>query len=275
MPKVKTNDIMTYYEIHGEGHPLVFIHGSWVDHKMWNPQVEHFSKYYRVITYDVRGHGQTGGSAREKYSVDLWADDLKSLLDALSISKPTICGLSLGGMIAQAYAVKYPDGLKALVLADTAVSTSLTLSDKIQKYVVAPKFIFISIVRLLGAKRYTDFAFWLARVIRGEKWFGLSQEVREYVRKEMSNFDVEEFNKIFAAIYDFTLLDLSRINVPTLIINGEFESKAVFTHTETMKKMIENSSVVVIPDSGHTSNMENPIGFNRALKKFLEGLNYG
>lgn len=226
MPNVKTNDITTYYEIYGEGYPLVFIHGGWVNHEMWEPQVEHFSKHYEVITYDVRGHGQTGGSTKKKYSVELWADDLKALLDALSIKKSVICGLSLGGLIAQAYAVKYPDNLRALILADTGVSSALTLSDKIQKYLIAPKFLFLSIVRLLGTKRYADFALWIAKMTRGEKWFGLKQEVRDYVRKCMSEFSVEEFNKIFGAIYDFTLLDLLKIKIPTLIINGEFESKA-------------------------------------------------
>lgn len=271
MPKVKTNDITTYYEIHGEGNPLVFIHGGWVNHEMWKPQVEYFSKHYKVITYDVRGHGQTGGSTKNRYSVELWADDLKALLDTLSIEKPIICGLSLGGMIAQAYAVKYPDGLRALVLADTGVSSALTLSDKIQKYIIAPKFLFLSIVRFLGTKRYTDFAFWIAKMTRGEKWFGLDQKVRDYVRNCMSEFSVEEFNKIFGAIYDFTLLDLSRIKVPTLIINGEFESKAVYRHTEKMKELIKNSLIVVIPKAGHTSNLENSEEFNRALGKFLEG----
>jgi pimeloyl-ACP methyl ester carboxylesterase len=252
-----------------------FIHGGWVDHKMWKPQVEYFSKQYRVIIYDVRGHGKTGGSAKKKYSIELFADDFKALLDALSVDKPVICGLSLGGMIAQAYAVKYPDNLRALILADTVVSTSLTLRDKIQKYVLAPKFVFLSIVHLLGVKRYTNFAFWLARATRGEKWFGLNYEVRDYVIREMSNFDTKEFNKIFEAIYDFTLLDLSRIKVPTLIINGEFESKAVFKHAEKMKELIKNSSEAVIANAGHTSNMENPTEFNRTLEGFIKDVLQG
>ncbi len=88
----------------------------------------------------------------------------------------------------------------------------------------------------------------------------------------MTKFSVEEFNKIFGAIYDFTLLDLSKIKIPTLIINGEFESKAVFKHTEKMKELIKNSSAVVIPKAGHVSNLENPGEFNKALEKFLKGV---
>lgn len=270
MPKMKTNDIMTYYEIHGEGHPLVFIHGGWVSHKMWKPQVEHFSINYKVITYDVRGHGNTGGSSKKKYSMEMFADDLKTLIDKLQIEKPVICGLSMGGMIAQSYAVKYSDNIKAVILSDTAVSTELTLSDKIIKYILAPKWIFLLIVRLLGVKRYANFAIWYAEKSRGKKWIGQDESIIEYEREEMIKFDVKEFNKIFAGLYDFKLQELSNINVPTLIINGEFESKLVFKHLKKMKELISNSSTVVIPNAGHVSNLENPEEFNKVVMKFLE-----
>jgi len=269
MPEKVTNDIKTYYEVHGDGKPLVFIHGGWIDHQMWSTQVKHFSRKYKVITYDVRGHGRTGGSEKEKYSVELFADDLKLFLDGISVEQPAICGLSLGGMIAQTYAVKYPENLKVLILADTAVSTELTLSDKMQKYFLAPKWFFLSIVNVLGMKRYTDFAFWFARVSRGEKWFGMNEEVRRYVREQMSKFDAKEFNKIFAVVYGFTLQDLSKIKVPTLILNGEYESKSLFKHTEKMKELIRDTQEAVIPKAGHASNMENPQEFNRAVEEFL------
>jgi pimeloyl-ACP methyl ester carboxylesterase len=131
MPKIKTGDIQTYYESSGIGDPIVFIHGAWVNLKMWQPQVEYFSRSYRVITYDIRGHSETGGSARRRYSMELFADDLVALVDALKLDKPSICGISMGGMVAQAYAVKYRHQLRALVLADTAVSSALTPGDKL------------------------------------------------------------------------------------------------------------------------------------------------
>jgi proline-specific peptidase len=269
MPERLTNDIRIYYETHGSGKPLVFIHGGWVDHQMWNHQVEYFAQKYKVITYDVRGHGKTGGSEREKYSVELFADDLKSLLEDISIKQPAICGLSLGGMIAQAYAVKYPEDLKVLILADTVVSTELTLSDKIQKYLLAPKWLFLSIVNLLGMRGYTNFAFWFARITRGKQWFGMNEEAKKYVREQMYRFDTNEFSKIFSAIYNFTLQDLSKIRVPALIINGEYEEKSVFKHTEKMKELISDAQEVVIPKAGHVSNADNPQEFNRAVEEFL------
>ncbi len=272
MPKLKTNDIMTYYEISGEGIPLLLIHGGAVDHEMWKMQVEHFSPHYKVVTYDMRGHGETGSSEKDKYSIELFAEDLKALVDALSLENPIVCGLSMGGMIAQVYAVKYPNSLRALILADTAVSSSLTLKDKIYVYILAPKNLSLFMVRLLGMKRYTSFAFWFARVTRGQDWFGLNKAVLDYVRSRMEKYSVAEFNKIFAALYDFRLADLTKIKVPTLIINGEFESQLASSHNKKMTEMIVNTQKVVISKAGHTSNVENPSEFNEALERFCKDI---
>ena len=130
MPSVQTGDIETYYEITGEGEPIVFVHGAGGSHDNWHPQVKHLSDRFKVVTYDVRGHGRSSGSDR-KYSCALFADDLHNLLVALEIEKPVVCGLSLGGMTAQEYAVKYQSNLAGLILADTAVATALTFSDKL------------------------------------------------------------------------------------------------------------------------------------------------
>jgi pimeloyl-ACP methyl ester carboxylesterase len=271
MPKIKTNDIMTYYEIHGEGNPLIFIHGGLVTSTMWQPQVDYFSRNFKVITYDVRGHGKTGVSPLRKYSVELFADDLEKLLEKLKIEKPIICGLSLGGMIAQAYATKYPQDLRALILSDTAISTSLTYWDKLMVYILFPKWMMLPTLRMMGVKNFIKFSFWIAKFTRGKEWIG-KNEIEDYEKNEMLKMDKKEYLKVFGAIYDFKLQELSKIKVPVLIINGEFESKSVFKHSEKMKELIDNSSTAVIPKAGHTSNLENPEEFNRTLEEFLEGI---
>ena len=268
MPTFETNDIETYYERTGTGSPNVFVHGGWMDHRMWAPQVETFTDEYEVITYDIRGHGRTGGSAEKRYTMELFATDLKALIEGLDIDRPVICGLSLGGMIAQTYAARYPDQLRALVLADTAVSTRLTLSDTLQT-LLFPKWAMTATVRLLGPRRWVDLAFQLATLTRGGSWFGRDEHVQSYVRETMSAFTIEEYNKIFGAIYDFGMVDLGAIAVPTLVLNGEFESDSVFRHAGTLERHIPEVETYVIPDAGHTSNMENPEGFNTAIAEFL------
>lgn len=262
-------DIMTYHEIHGEGNSLIFIHGGLVTSTMWKHQVDYFSNSFKVIIYDVRGHGKTGVSPLKKYSVELFADDLKKLLEKLKIEKPIICGLSLGGMIAQAYATKYPQDLRALILSDTAISTSLTCWDKLMVYILFPKWMMLPTLRIMGVSNFIKFSFWIAKLTRGKKWLGKS-EIEDYEKNEMLKINKEEYLKIFGSIYDFKLQDLSKINVPVLVLNGENESKSVHYHAEVMKNLIQNCELEIIPNAGHTSNLENPEGFNKALEIFLK-----
>lgn len=271
MPKIKTNDIMTYYEIYGEGNPLIFIHGGLVTSTMWQPQVDYFSKSFKVITYDVRGHGKTGVSPLRKYSVELFADDLDKLLEKLKIEKPIICGLSLGGMIAQAYATRYPQDLRVLILSDTAISTSLTYWDKLMVYILFPKWIMLPTLRIMGVGNFIKFSFWIAKLTRGKGWIG-KNEIEDYEKDEMLKINKKEYLKIFGAIYDFKLQELSKINVPVLVLNGENESKSVHYHAKEIKKLIQNCESKIISNAGHTSNLENPEEFNKALGKFLKGV---
>jgi pimeloyl-ACP methyl ester carboxylesterase len=262
MPLLVTNDITTYYESHGEGRPIVFIHGAGASHLMWQPQAEHFSLDHEVITYDVRGHGLSEGSDNA-YSCELFADDLRALLESLDVEKPVVCGLSLGGMIAEEYAVKYQGDLEALVLADTAASSALTWSDKLQK-TFFPKFAVKLLIRLLSRERYAAFAFSFFKDIQ--------PELREYLIDEHLKFRKEELLKVTDAIYAFDLLDLSSIMVPTLIIVGDRERKAVFVHAEKMHELIKDSSIVTIDQAMHASNLENPRQFNEALEDFFSRL---
>ena len=259
MPLIQTDDIETYYEISGNGHPLVFVHGATGSHDNWHPQVKYFSNSYKVITYDVRGHGKSGRSDT-KYSCALFADDLHALMTVLEIEKPIVCGLSLGGMISQAYAVKYQSNLAGLVLADTAVATALTLSDKLQKWMFPASLIKWYIKR----KTPEDYARWSLG------FFDMKEDIREYLIQEQLRMDQNEFLKVMDAVLNFKLLDLSSIKVPTLVVLGENERKAVFPHADKMIELIDNSKKIIIPDAGHASNLENPDEFNRVLNEFLQ-----
>lgn len=132
MPTFHTGDLTTYYEQAGSGPPLVFVHSGFVDNRMWDAQVTAFWGDYRVLRYDLRGHGRTGPSPKRRFTMELFAEDLRRLLDGLGLERVNLCNLSFGGMVAQAFAVCYPERLSALVLADTAVSTTLTWSGKLQ-----------------------------------------------------------------------------------------------------------------------------------------------
>lgn len=259
MPFIQTGKIQTYYEIHeNTGQAIVFIHGAGASHDMWRPQIEYFSKKYRTLTYDIRGHQQSEGSD-DKYTCELFADDLHYLLQQLDIEQAVVCGLSLGGMIAQEYAVKYQSNLGGLILADTAVASALTLSDKILK-AMYPKSMVRWTIKRMSDDKYADWSF---------KYFDMNDEVRDYLKQEQLKLKREELLKITDAIYSFKLLPLETIKVPTLVIIGENERKAVFPHIDKMLELIPKARKVVIPGAGHASNLENPEVFNREVEDFL------
>lgn len=268
MPHVELKDINVYYELNGTGPPLVFIQGAFVSSTMWKLQVDFFSEKYQTLIYDVRGHGNTGPSPLKKYSVELYADDLFNLLNSLNIDKSIICGLSLGGMIAQVFASKYPEKSSALILADTAATITLTRWDYIMRYLVGPKWLMLLTLRMMGVTRFIKFSFWLAKFTRSKEWLG-NEEVIEYEKQEMLNLNKKEYLKIFGSLYDFKLQELSRIKVPTLVLNGEHEPKSLFKHAEKIQSLIPNCEVDIIKNTGHTSNMENPEEFNQKITDFL------
>jgi len=269
VPTVVANGTETFYECLGSGPPLVLVHGACVDHWMWDPQVEHLATRYRVIRYDLRGHGKTRTLDKRPYTVALLADDLAALLDALGVERAIVCGASLGGMVGQSFAVAHPQRLLALVLVGTAISTSLTWSDKLQR-VLFPRWLMPAMFRLLGVGRFVRFSFWLAAVTRSEAWLGHDPATRRYVAETMLRMDAAACTDIYRAVYDFGPVDLASIAAPTLIVNGEHEGRGVFRHAAEMERRIASAEAVVIPGAGHLANMERPDAFNRAVARFLD-----
>ncbi|MCZ7578023.1 MAG: alpha/beta hydrolase [Dehalococcoidia bacterium] len=119
MPYVPTRDIITYYEEAGSGDPLVLIMGLGGDLQGWALTAPALAKHFRVITYDNRGAGRSGAPDRP-YTIAGMADDLAALLDALDIQKANILGFSMGGYIAQEFALRYPGRVDRLILLSTA-----------------------------------------------------------------------------------------------------------------------------------------------------------
>ena len=121
MPVVRVNGIDINYEVHGEGYPLVLAHGYTASLRMWDDQIATFAAKYRVAVYDSRGHGDTSAPAdMERYNLarDYVGDQL-ALMDHLGMERAHVGGLSMGGMIAQEFALRHPERVKGLLLLDT------------------------------------------------------------------------------------------------------------------------------------------------------------
>ncbi len=267
MPTVQTNDIETYYEQRGSGPPIVFVHGAILDHTQWAPQLDALSEEYTTIAYDVRGHGRTGGSARETYSIELFAKDLDAFLTAIDVDGPVICGLSTGGCIAQVYAAAHPDRVAGLVLADTFTPELFNRREWLQRSAMLKAT--IPPVRLVGYQRVEKGMVWL------QEWFsrGASGDYEqiEQLRTESPEMETAEFAKVIRAVADFheTAIDFSAITAPTLVLYGEHEPAFIRRHTSKLGTEIADSTVLEVPDAGHASNLDNPAFFTSAVRELL------
>jgi len=270
MPKIEANGFPHYYEQIGEGKSIVFIHGAFADSQIWEPQWHYFSSRYNLVRYDLRGHGKTGGSQLERYSMNTFADDLESLLDSLMIFAPIICGLSWGGSIAQVFAVRNPKRVTALVLAGSNVSIRLTLIDKLLCDVLFPKWAMLMINRISSVKTFVRLSLCLARLTQGNHWLSQNQATQKYLENCMLTINSNEYMKIWEAIYGFNLLPLENITCPTLVLNGEHESKNTYQHTKEIQRRVTQSIAKVIPGASHAMNIDNPDVFNRYLEEFLK-----
>lgn len=269
MPLIHINDVDHYYEQAGKGLPLVLIHGAFADMRIWDPQWPYFSARYRVVRYDLRGSGRTGPSNLAHYTMVTFADDLAALLDALAVESPILCGLSMGGAIAQAFAVRYPARPKALILASAPVSASLTFSEKLLRYVFMPNWIALPAIRQAGVKRFTRFALWLARRLWGRQWLGKHNDIQQYVERCMLKMESNEFLKLWEAIYNFDLQPLEQITCPTLALNGDHESRGALRHTAEILRRIPHANAQVVPGGSHAMNLENPEAFNHLIGAFI------
>lgn len=265
---VRTNDIETYYERRGEGPPVVFVHAALMDHSMWEPQVERLGEEYTTIAYDVRGHGRTGGSDANPYSVDLYAEDLDALLATLDIEHPVLCGASLGGEIAQVYASTHPDGVAGLVLADTWTPEIRSRLEWFQMRVVMRAT--IPLVRLFGYRRVAHVANWFQERIGGKGARGDYEKV-EQLMEDAPAIGTREFAKIVRSLVAFygTDVDYAAITAPTLILYGENTMSAVKAHVPHLAAGIPNSVVREVPGGGHANNLDNPEFFSTAIGEFL------
>ncbi|UIO99412.1 alpha/beta hydrolase [Halobaculum sp. CBA1158] len=267
MPTVVTDDIETYYERRGDGPPVVFVHGAIVDHAQWKPQFDALAEGYTVVAYDVRGHGRTGGSDRGTYTVDLFADDLAALIDALDLDRPVVCGLSMGGCIAMTFAARYPDRLSGLVLADTFGPVPLTLGERVQRAALR---LTILPARLVGYERVERAMVWLQRRVSGEGVAGDYERI-EAIRDRGPTMSTAEFAKVIRALSSFgrTRVDLRAIAVPTLTMYGEHDAGFVRRQTRGLAALIPDADCRVVLGAGHAASLDEPEVVTAAIRGLL------
>lgn len=256
MPKISVNGIQLYYESHGQGYPVVFLHGFSATHLMWNPQVDAFSQKYRFVIYDARGHGQTDSPPDVKdYSEEIVTEDLYRLLQALGIQKAVIGGLSMGGYESLLFYKAHPDLVSALVLMDTGPGyRNPARRDEWNRGREAlAKRLETEGIEVLAANAPTETG-------------------REIMLKQ-SPVGLAHMSRKVVAQRDSRVIDsLSQIKAPTLVLVGS-EDRPFHAAADYMVKTIPGAEKAVIPQAGHASNIDQPEAFNAAVLGFLGRLN--
>ena len=252
-----SNTINTYYEEHGNGEPVLFIHGLGSSSHDWRYQLDFFADYYKVITYDIRGHGLTD-SSNSQISISLLAEDCSELIKSLNISPPHIIGISLGGMIAFQLAVSYPQLVKSLTVVNSIPEFNI---DKLSL-----RFKFwtrIAIVKLFGLKTF-------GRLL-GKKLFPGDEfiELRnEFVIKWSKNDKRAYLNTLKSMIGWSVKEQLNLIKCPTLIIASEFDYTSIDLKKFYASK-IARVELKMIENTRHALPVEDHYKFNTVLHEFL------
>lgn len=254
------NSTRLYYEIMGEGQPVVFLHGFTLDHRMWDNQFYYFARYYQCIRFDMRGFGQSALPGNNPYT---YQEDIKSLLQSLGITEPVILvGHSIGGQAALNFALRYPHYTKALVLANT----------QIEGYTYKE----FNIEQIFNNARNKSIEY--AR----RKW--ISHEIFAHARKNKVTAECIDQMIHFYSGWHFVSenplvafnpspwLELEKVTAPVLALYGESDLPDFIEMTVAAATRIPNAKKAIIPHAGHMSNMENPALFNKELYRFFDAV---
>lgn len=266
MPTLDVEGATLRYERRGSGRPLVLLHGAWVDRHQWDPQLDRFADDHEVVAPDLRGHGEstTGGA----FDLDRMAADVTALWDALDLTDPVVCGLSMGGIVAQQVALDRPDRVAGLVLADTVQSVPPALVPERARSVVVPTAPAKLLARTMGTAAY--FRMLLAGVESAGRWLALSDDARRYALDCVDRQSVGPFTRVLDAFSADSARDLSDLAVPALLLDGDHELPPVTAQTRRMAAALPDAETTVVPDAGHLSNRDNPEAFDAALRTFIE-----
>jgi 3-oxoadipate enol-lactonase len=263
--KVSANNLGISYTDEGPefARPIIFIHGFPLNKSMWKKQIGALKETYRVITYDIRGHGNTDNGSVE-FSIDLFVKDLISFMDALEIDKTILCGFSMGGYIALKAVKDYPMRFIALVLSNTNCAADLPQAVVNRKRT-------IEILKEGTIGRFADEN--VKKLFANESLTLAIPEIEITRDMILGTSKQSLFSTLLAlSARAETCSFLARIKVPVLILVGDQDAITPPDAARFMHGKIKGSTLHVFEHAGHLSNLEKPDEYNDQLKKFLSSV---
>ncbi|MHB8130173.1 MAG: alpha/beta fold hydrolase [Mobilitalea sp.] len=253
------NSTPIHYYVSGENHHncILFVHPAFADHRAFDKQIELFSKKYKIITVDLLGHGQSQ-NIKTNGGIDNTSEHIKEILEIEGVQKLHLVGVSIGSLLLQDFANKYPDKVLSLCAVG---GYDINNYDK-------------GIEKEQGKQQL---AFMLKALI-SIKWFSQSNALITAITKKAQK-DFYEMNKLFKRRSFKYMATLEKImnqfqtqrNYPLLLLCGESDNELAIKLSKQWNKSEENSVYYTISKAGHCANMDNPIEFNTVLMKFLDG----
>ena len=251
----------TSYRVIGQGQPLVLIHGVGLNKDMWGGQVAGLARHFQVIVYDMLGHGD---SPRPAVDTDLagYADQLRELLDHLTIPKAMVVGFSMGGLVARAFALHHGQRIVALVVLNSVFNRSPEQRAGV-------------IARTAQAAEHGPDANAEAALSR---WFsseyqGANPAQIAAIRQTLAGNDAQGYlttYTLFATQDMYRADDLASIRVPTLIATGELDPGSTPLMAEQLAQRIPGARAVVLAEQRHMMPVESPRLVNQMLLNFLQ-----
>ncbi|MCC6140103.1 MAG: alpha/beta fold hydrolase [Nitrospira sp.] len=257
------NGITLAYSDTGRGLPIVFLHAFPLNRTMWAAQESALSSQFRVITIDLRGHGESDAPLWH-YTIDQAADDVRALLDHLSIRQALFVGLSMGGYILLAFYRLYADRVKGMVLADTRAQAD-TVEGKAGRFQMA------QIAYKQGPAAIADSM--LPKLLTPAT-IQTRPEIVQQVRAMIEGNQVSGIAGDLMAMAERpdSVPLLKQIACPTQIIVGELDQATPPADAKLMADQIANARLALIPNAGHLANLEQPDAFTKIVAEFAGGL---
>jgi len=261
--RMTVNNLTVSYSDQGpdDAPVIIFIHGFPFNKSMWDKQVAALKDEYRVIAYDIRGHGNSDPGIGD-FFIELFVKDLLHLMDYLSIDKSILCGLSLGGYIALNAVLKHPDRFDGLILNDTqCIADTPGIKEK--------RRIAINSIKENGVEQYAAESI---KNLFAPESFIKKENVIAGVKEMIINTPKQTLYNTLHALAERTetCSQLEEINIPVLIMVGKEDKITPMAAARQMHEQIQDSTLKIIPHAGHVSNLENSTAFNFHLVKFLE-----
>jgi pimeloyl-ACP methyl ester carboxylesterase len=261
--KIQVNNLSISYLDEGPmgAQAIVFLHGFPFNKSMWNLQMEAFKDQFRVIAYDIRGHGESEAGT-ENFSIEKFTADLLALMEALEIKTPILCGLSMGGYIVLNAAVRYPKLFSALVLSDTQclADTTETRTKRMEA---------IHSINTDGVEKYVEES--IKNLFAPQSFSEKKQEITA-IRAMMLQTSKQSLSYTLFALSERkgTCSKLQDIEIPVLILVGKEDKITPPSASILMHEKIQGSLLKIIENAGHLSNLENPKEFNIQLERFIQ-----